>query len=134
MMKNRKVKMLPILIVSNEYDISYARGKNARDAIIEILYALLQLIPQGYVTTYKELGSILGISPRYVGRLLSLNTSPIAVPCHRVVKSDGGVGGYTINKRKSSEFKIKLLSLEGVKIRQDKVAKNMILSLKELIN
>jgi len=123
----------PLIRVRNENNISYVRSEKTKDIIIEALYALLQLIPQGYVTTYKELSLILGISPRYVGKLLSLNKSPIVIPCHRVVKSNGDVGGYTINGKRNIEFKIKLLTLEGVKVKGNKVAKDRIVSLRQLI-
>ncbi|MEN2999170.1 MAG: MGMT family protein [Acidilobaceae archaeon] len=71
--------------------------------------ALLQLIPIGKVTSYGELAKALGISPRVVGRLLSRNPQPIVVPCHRVVRKGGEVGGYALGER----MKRRLLSLEG---------------------
>jgi len=132
MRSKKRVRPL-IIIVSNEDSISCVRSEKAKDIITEVLYALLQLIPQGYVTTYKELSSILGISPRYVGKLLSLNRSPIAIPCHRVVKSNGDVGGYTINRKINIEFKIKLLVLEGVEVKGSRIAKDRIVSLRQLI-
>ncbi len=132
-MRSKKIVRPLIIIVSNEDSISYVRGEKAKDIITEVLYALLQLIPQGYVTTYRELSSILGISPRYVGKLLSLNKSPIVIPCHRVVRSNGDVGGYTINEKIDIEFKIKLLILEGVKVKGNRIAKDRIVSLRQLI-
>ena len=132
-MRSKKIVRPLIIIVSNEDSISYVRGEKAKDIITEVLYALLQLIPQGYVTTYRELSSILGISPRYVGKLLSLNKSPIVIPCHRVVRSNGDVGGYTISEKIDIEFKIKLLILEGVKVKGNRIAKDRIVSLRQLI-
>ena len=132
-MRSKKTVKPLIIIVSNEDSISYVKREKAKDIITEVLYALLQLIPQGYVTTYKELSSILGISPRYVGKLLSLNKSPIVIPCHRVVRSNGDVGGYTINEKINIEFKIKLLTLEGVKVKGNRIAKDRIVSLRRLI-
>ncbi|MCS7107384.1 MAG: MGMT family protein [Acidilobaceae archaeon] len=70
---------------------------------------LLHLVPAGKVTSYGELSRVLGISPRAVGRLLSKNPQPIIVPCHRVVREGGGLGGYVLGQ----EMKKKLLSLEG---------------------
>ena len=60
----------------------------------ERLWALLQKVPAGKVTTYKALARILGTSPRAVGAMLATNPRAPQVPCHRVVKSDGGLGGY----------------------------------------
>jgi len=85
------------------------------------------------VSNEDSISYILGISPRYVGKLLSLNKSPIVIPCHRVVRSNGDVGGYTINEKINIEFKIKLLTLEGVKVKGNRIAKDRIVSLRQLI-
>uniref|UniRef100_A0A7C2ZV43 MGMT family protein n=1 Tax=Ignisphaera aggregans TaxID=334771 RepID=A0A7C2ZV43_9CREN len=66
----------------------------------------------GFATTYGDIAKVLGVSPRLVGKVLSENPSPIAIPCHRVVSSKG-IGGYTIEGKKSLEFKKKLLRFEG---------------------
>ena len=77
---------------------------------VEAIKALLMLVPTGCVTTYGALARLLGISPRLVGRALSLNDEPVVVPCHRVVKSSGDLGGYT---PWGVEFKRALLRVEG---------------------
>ncbi len=81
--------------------------------IKELVYALIQLIPPGYVTTYGSIAKILGTSPRLVGKILGENPNPIVVPCHRVVKSDASLGGYS--GASGIEFKRKLLEFEGVR-------------------
>jgi O-6-methylguanine DNA methyltransferase len=60
------------------------------------LYALVQQIPAGRVTTYQLLAQALGFprSARYVGQLLKRNPTPLVVPCHRVIASNGKVSGY----------------------------------------
>ena len=79
----------------------------------EKVYKLLQTVPRGKVTTYGEIGRILGMSPRIVGTALHLNPDQDNIPCHRVVNRDGRVapgfafGGPGIQK--------KLLEAEGVK-------------------
>ncbi|MGH2573104.1 MAG: methylated-DNA--[protein]-cysteine S-methyltransferase [Actinomycetota bacterium] len=68
-------------------------------------------IPFGTVATYRDVASRAG-SPRGMraaGNALSSNPVPIVVPCHRVVHSGGGLGGYT----GGLERKILLLRLEG---------------------
>ncbi len=68
-------------------------------------------IPFGSVSTYREVAEGAG-SPRgsrAAGNALGRNPVPIVVPCHRVVHSDGGLGGYT----GGVERKIALLRLEG---------------------
>lgn len=73
-------------------------------------YALLKQIPRGKVTTYKLLAEALGTQAyRAVGNALSRNPDLVSVPCHRVVRSDGRVGGYA----KGSDIKIALLQDEG---------------------
>jgi methylated-DNA-[protein]-cysteine S-methyltransferase len=54
-------------------------------------------IPYGSVSTYKQVAAGAG-SPRgfrAAGNALGANPLPIVVPCHRVVHSSGGLGGYT---------------------------------------
>ncbi len=59
------------------------------------LFDLVKDIPSGQTTTYKILAKKLGTHPRVVGMLLHTNTDPVAVPCHRVIKSDGKLAkGY----------------------------------------
>jgi methylated-DNA-[protein]-cysteine S-methyltransferase len=72
-------------------------------------------IPFGEVATYKDMAVEAG-SPRgsrAAGNALGSNPIPIIVPCHRVVHSDGGIGGYT----SGLDIKRALLSLEGVQLR-----------------
>ena len=94
------------------------------------LYALVSLIPEGRVASYKTLAQALGVSPRLVARLLATNPNPIAVPCHRVVYSDGRLGGYT---PRGPRFKAKLLSFEGVEVSEGKVPKDRFIGLEELL-
>ena len=94
------------------YENDSIRKANLKD-LLEIVKALLLLIPMGKVTTYGDLASILNTSPRIVGKLMSLNDQIIIVPCHRVVKSNGFLGGYSMAN--GVEFKRKLLEFEGVK-------------------
>ncbi len=82
------------------------------------LYNLLKKIPKGKVTTYKELAQKLETKGfRAVGKIVGKNPEAPKVPCHRVVRSDGGLGGYAFGIKK----KIELLEAEGVKISAGKV-------------
>jgi len=70
-------------------------------------------IPFGTVITYREMAELAG-SPRgarAAGNALGSNPVPIVVPCHRVVHSGGGLGGYT----GGLDRKVHLLKLEGVR-------------------
>jgi methylated-DNA-[protein]-cysteine S-methyltransferase len=69
-------------------------------------------IPYGAVTTYGDLAQRVG-SPRAaraIGNALGSNPVPIVVPCHRVLRTGGGLGGYG----GGVERKAMLLQLEGV--------------------
>jgi methylated-DNA-[protein]-cysteine S-methyltransferase len=68
-------------------------------------------IGYGRTATYREVASHAGSARavRAAGNALGSNTLPIVVPCHRVVRSGGGLGGYT----GGVERKLYLLSLEG---------------------
>jgi methylated-DNA-[protein]-cysteine S-methyltransferase len=69
-------------------------------------------IPFGNVSSYKLVAGEAGSPRAYraAGTALSGNPIPIVVPCHRVLHSGGGIGGYTGGLDK----KVKLLSLEGL--------------------
>jgi methylated-DNA-[protein]-cysteine S-methyltransferase len=69
-------------------------------------------IPFGRVSTYREIAAAAG-SPngsRAAGNALGANPIPIIVPCHRVLRTGGGLGGYT----GGIERKERLLQIEGV--------------------
>lgn len=75
------------------------------------VWVALRKIPYGNVQTYKWLADSIGCpSPRAVGRALSANKIPIIVPCHRIVKKDGTLGGFSSGLK----WKRYLLELEGV--------------------
>ncbi len=58
------------------------------------IYKAVQDIPYGSVQTYGEIARQADTSPRAVGLAMSRNTTPLLVPCHRVVASQG-LGGFT---------------------------------------
>ena len=76
-------------------------------------------IPKGKVSTYSEIAKKIGKpkAARAVGNALNRNPYAPKVPCHRVVRSDGSIGGFAGGTAK----KIKMLSGEGVEIRNGKV-------------
>jgi methylated-DNA-[protein]-cysteine S-methyltransferase len=91
-------------------------NRNSNHKVIkdEDVYQLLLQIPEGKTTTYGDLAAALGnpLASRLIGRILGRNPNPISVPCHRVVKSDGTLGGY----RGGIDKKIELLKKEGLSI------------------
>ncbi len=85
----------------------------------EKVYKKLLEVPPGMVTTYRELAKAVGIKngQRVIGRIMNKNPYPVIVPCHRVIKSDGKIGGYAWGEK----IKISMLSKEGVKIKNGKI-------------
>lgn len=58
-------------------------------------YELLNKVPAGKITTYKALGDALGTKAyRAVGTAMAKNPDAPLVPCHRVINTDGKLGGY----------------------------------------
>lgn len=72
---------------------------------------------------------MLGTSPRAVAALLRGNPKPLLVPCHRVVRSDGTLGGYTLGGRPAPRIKERLLKLEGVEVVGGRVGRDLVLDL-----
>ena len=59
------------------------------------VYDTLVLIPKGKVTTYKLLWNFIGCkSSQAIGQALTRNPYAPKVPCHRVIKTNGAIGGY----------------------------------------
>ncbi len=75
------------------------------------VYEAVKRIPKGRVLTYKEVAKEIGRpkSFRAVGNVLNKNYNS-KIPCHRVIRSDGRIGGYN----RGAEQKIKLLKKEKV--------------------
>ena len=77
------------------------------------VWALCAGIPRGQTRTYGWMAEKLLSSPRAVGQALKANPFAPRVPCHRVIASGGGVGGYA--GRWNSERKRRMLAREGVR-------------------
>ena len=82
------------------------------------VYNLCKKVPKGKVTTYKEIAEALGTKAyRAVGTALNKNPYAPKVPCHRVVNSDGFIGGFASGVSK----KIRLLMKEGVEVMNKRI-------------
>jgi methylated-DNA-[protein]-cysteine S-methyltransferase len=84
------------------------------------VYDIVAQIPEGKVTTYGDIARALGHpgASRAIGRILNRNPNPIITPCHRVIKSDGKLGGYVYGTIKKKE----LLKKEGLCFIRDRAA------------
>ncbi len=74
------------------------------------VWMALQTIPYGTVLSYQELAQKIGHprAMRAVGNANGKNPIPIIIPCHRVIRSDGSLGGYS----SGTAIKSHLLQLE----------------------
>ncbi len=72
----------------------------------------LKKIKKGKIKTYGEIGKKLKISPRYVGRVCGENNHLLFVPCHRIIRSDKTLGGFS--SPGGIKLKRKLLEFEGI--------------------
>lgn len=79
-------------------------------------------IPRGRVSTYGRIASHLGLprASRAVGTALARNPFPVAIPCHRALRSDLSLGGY----QGGLAMKRRLLEMEGVRFGPDGRAKD----------
>ena len=84
----------------------------------ERCYEILKRVPKGKVVTYKSLALALGTRAyRAVGNAMNKNPYAPVVPCHRVIKSNGEVGGFASGTAR----KIEMLRSEGVKIKNNTI-------------
>jgi len=70
-------------------------------------------IPYGWVSTYRRLAKKMGTpgAARAIGNALSRNPFPLVIPCHRTIRSDGSLGGFS----GGLQLKRQLLELEGIR-------------------
>ena len=68
-------------------------------------------IPYGKTKSYAEIAKIVKTSPRYVGNVCGQNKHLLIVPCHRVIRTDGSLGGFS--SRGGLSLKKRLLSMEN---------------------
>jgi methylated-DNA-[protein]-cysteine S-methyltransferase len=83
------------------------------------VYLLLKRIPKGKVATYAEIARAAKTHPRAVGMLMRHNKDPINVPCYKVVRLDGSIGGYSGPggiKRKAA-----LLRADGIDVKNGRI-------------
>jgi methylated-DNA-[protein]-cysteine S-methyltransferase len=83
------------------------------------VYKKLLEVPKGKVTTYSELAKSVGLKngQRVIGRIMNKNPFPVIIPCHRVILSNGKIGGYAWGEK----IKTNMLSKEGIEIKNGKI-------------
>ena len=83
------------------------------------IYKKLLTVPHGKITTYNELSKSIGLKngQRLVGQIMKKNPFPVIIPCHRVIKSNGDIGGYLFG----IDIKKNMLRKEGICIIKNKI-------------
>ena len=78
------------------------------------VWGFLMKIPKGSVKTYAQVAKAIGkpLAYRAVGNAVAKNPYPIKIPCHRVIRADRKIGGYSA--KGGVKFKKKLLKKEGI--------------------
>ncbi len=84
----------------NQY---FSKQKTSFNLPLEINGSLLQKkiwkelikIPYGKTKSYGDIAKIVKTSPRYVGNVCGQNKHLLVVPCHRVIRTDGSLGGFS---------------------------------------
>ena len=79
-----------------------------------MVWKYLKTIPKGQIRTYKQVAKAIKrpLSYRAVANAIAKNPYSPLIPCHRVIKSDGSVGGYS--GKGGVKTKVKLLKSEGI--------------------
>lgn len=98
-----------------------------KNSIIDKIHHLVSQVPKGKITTYGALARKLRnkFYARAIGQALGRNENNYysnkqkikKIPCHRVVKQDGRIGGYNVGFAK----KKRLLQAEGITIKKDMI-------------
>jgi len=85
----------------------YALTKFQKAVLMEVAK-----IPRGKVMSYKQIAQAIGKPNAYraVGNALKNNPLPVLIPCHRVIRANGEIGGYAFGGKSE---KIRLLEREG---------------------
>jgi methylated-DNA-[protein]-cysteine S-methyltransferase len=74
------------------------------------IWRQIKKIPYGKCISYKDISKQTKIHPRLVGKICGENRLPLYIPCHRIIRSDGSLGGYSA--RGGINLKKKLLKIE----------------------
>ena len=117
--KNKNIGKNIVLIKLKKQILEFIRGKRKKFSIkLHIRGSSLQKkiwkqlinIRYGNTKTYGEIARVLRTSPSYVGNVCGQNNHLLVIPCHRVVRTDGTLGGFS--GLGGIKLKQKLLKLE----------------------
>ncbi|WP_311481805.1 methylated-DNA--[protein]-cysteine S-methyltransferase [uncultured Anaerococcus sp.] len=120
---DRKSSEQPLFNIYKDQILEYLEGKRTIFDHLDLLdpegshfqksvWQALLKIPYGETSSYKEIAKTIGRpkASQAVGTAVGKNPFLIIIPCHRVIKSDGSLGGFAYGK----EIKKALLEIEGL--------------------
>jgi len=93
-----------VLIKLKKQIMEFTKGKRKKfsvklniegSALQKNIWKQLSKISYGTTKTYRDIAKALRTSPRYVGNVCGQNNHLLVIPCHRVVRSDGTLGGFS---------------------------------------
>lgn len=120
------LKVVKELFRGREIDLLPMINLDGTTKFQRIVYTALMRIPRGKVSTYSMLARASGCRRGYraVGNALSSNPIPLIIPCHRVLRLNLKIGGFSIpgvDEREARQLKRRILVDEGVKFEGEKV-------------
>ncbi len=79
----------------------------------QAIYRQVAAIPYGHTASYGQVAAMAGFprAARFVGTTMAKNAYPVLIPCHRVIKSDGSIGGFGGGSH-AIDLKRRMLALE----------------------
>ena len=102
--KNKNKGKNIVLIKLKKQILEFIKGKRKKfsiklhitgSSLQKKIWKQLSNIRYGNTKTYGEIAEVLGTSPRYVGNVCGQNNHLLVIPCHRVIRSDGRLGGFS---------------------------------------
>ena len=117
--KNKNKGKSIVLLKLKKQILEFIKGKRKKfsiklnisgSSLQKKIWKQLSNIRYGNTKTYGEIAKVLRTSPRYVGNVCGQNNHLLIIPCHRVVRSDGTLGGFS--GLGGIKLKQKLLKLE----------------------
>ena len=105
-------------MLSNLLKSAVKQSNKMKKTFNQKCYELLKKVPKGKVTTYKSIANKLNTNAyRAVGNAMKYNKHPNKIPCFKVIKNDGTIGGYRGSFTKYTKEKIKKLQADGIIVR-----------------
>jgi len=117
--KNKNKGKNIVLLRLKKQILEFIKGKRTKfsiklhisgSSLQKKIWKQLSNIRYGKTKTYGEIARVLHTSPRYVGNVCGQNNHLLVIPCHRVIRSDGTLGGFS--GLGGIKLKQKLLKLE----------------------